>query len=458
MLKAIAPSPFFKPCSLIWMAGLGAALSLPTRAIAAETVLFQYDDIRMAVPAADVRALADEGKLSEPLEQLFQQIPETPDAIQATLTNSIRIRPSLIEQNLRLSGDGEFILLQLNKVIGAPLGREDLESLQTALIEASRRDRSLSVMEVIEAYPQPAIEIKLRNLAIVYDNVRAFVDRIEPLFGSSDFVEDWLCECDDPVSSPAATDQSQTSFRSQRPMPDRANACTMLLSPHQDWNEAAIASDVKPPIAAVPSNPVNPLSSKPFELPIVSPTAAQNDSLISAVTAPSNLDDKRLVVVFGPLRPSFSIAELAQFAETGEASRSLQFYLNIANLEAEEFRTALTQQLSVSYRFLDSALNTLLGEFLLFRVGQILQTPSGRANIQALRAAIVLSAIEDDNISFLELLQHYPLQRLYINGLTLLRTTRATNDFIRSGGSDLEDWLVDVQASLASRVCDCPSP
>jgi hypothetical protein len=115
----------------------------------------------------------------------------------------------------------------------------------------------------------------------------------------------------------------------------------------------------------------------------------------------------------------------------------------------------LNQQFQVSASLLDTILHPILREYALFRVGQIIHTPSRSANIQALRSAIMFSVLEGDRLSFLEVLQHYPTHEMYINRVALLNTIRTTDAFVQDRGRDLEDWLVGAQHQAAKRFCNC---
>lgn len=130
---------------------------------------------------------------------------------------------------------------------------------------------------------------------------------------------------------------------------------------------------------------------------------------------------ERVVLKYGPMRAPVSVSELTTFAETGEMSVSLQSYMGLAKQNPEEVRGNLTKSVDVSPRLLDRVLNHRLGERLLDRMGEVIHTPSGQANGQALRAALVLSASEDGEITLLETIQNYPAESVEIEVARLAR-------------------------------------
>ena len=64
---------------------------------------------------------------------------------------------------------------------------------------------------------------------------------------------------------------------------------------------------------------------------------------------------------------------------------------------------------------LDKALNHTIGDFLLDYIGQIIQMPAGSAHKQAIRAALILSA-QDNQLSILEVIKNYPDEQIIVDG------------------------------------------
>ena len=159
---------------------------------------------------------------------------------------------------------------------------------------------------------------------------------------------------------------------------------------------------------------------------------------------------ERLYFTYGPLGRSFSIEELRAFAETGEPSQQLRWYLNRANLDAELFRQVLTKEVPIGLEFIDSITYSLPGEFALFQMGQVVHTESRQANIQALRSAFILSTSEDNKLSLLEFLEKYPTEGVYIDGVVL---AEVAND-VRNVINNIEPVIATIEEFLAGLVCE----
>ena len=185
-------------------------------------------------------------------------------------------------------------------------------------------------------------------------------------------------------------------------------------------------------------------------LPIAQTSQASSRSLPTPIA-------QRIVIAFGPVRPVLRIQDLAKVATTGQVSPTLAPYLKLANLEPAQLQTLLTQDVTVNVVRLERRLRSLLGEYILYRVGLLMSTPSGEGNIQALRSAIVRAAADNNRISLIEFLSYYPVHDLVIDGPALLRLTQRLNQegLVGAATARLEGVLLAMQETLAARICDC---
>jgi hypothetical protein len=163
----------------------------------------------------------------------------------------------------------------------------------------------------------------------------------------------------------------------------------------------------------------------------------------------------RIYFTYGPLGRSIAISDLRTFADTGETTQQLRWYLNFANVEPEDFRQVLTKEVGLNAGFVGRTTHTIPGEYVLFQVGQIVHTKSrkGVVQIYALRSAFVMSTIDDNKISILEFLEKYPTPELYVDGVVLARLARKVDRFI----DRIEPTLAVIKEFLANLICDCDS-
>jgi hypothetical protein len=145
-------------------------------------------------------------------------------------------------------------------------------------------------------------------------------------------------------------------------------------------------------------------------------------SIAVLVYSNSAIASERVVLKYKVFRTSISVDELANFAETGQVSPTLNYYLNQSRQEPATVRRILSQEINADPVVLDRVLNNRIGEFLLDRISQSVTTPSGQASRQALRSAIVLSANQGNKVSLIEILQNYPTSEVVLEGERLAET------------------------------------
>lgn len=125
---------------------------------------------------------------------------------------------------------------------------------------------------------------------------------------------------------------------------------------------------------------------------------------------------ERVVLKYRIFRESLSVEELSTFAETGKLSRSLQINLALARQDPKLIRKYLSQPVKVDPVILDRVLNSPVGNAILDQLSQVIHTPSQKANRQALRSALVLSANVDKQMTLVEIMQNYPTSAVEVDG------------------------------------------
>ncbi|MEH2270905.1 MAG: alpha/beta hydrolase [Nostoc sp.] len=134
---------------------------------------------------------------------------------------------------------------------------------------------------------------------------------------------------------------------------------------------------------------------------------------------------EQVVLKYGIFRESLSVEELSTFAQTGELSRSLRVNLALARQDPKAIRQYLTEPVKVNPVFLDKVLNSQIGNnIILDQISQVISTPSRRADRQALRAALVLSASQDGQVSLIEIIKNYPTNEVEVDGVVYRRRHR----------------------------------
>jgi hypothetical protein len=120
-----------------------------------------------------------------------------------------------------------------------------------------------------------------------------------------------------------------------------------------------------------------------------------------------------VVLRYGIFRGSVPVADLNEFAETGEAKGRIKRYLRLANQEPEQFQRILTETAPTDPKRLNWFLASPAGDLVLDELGRYIYAPDSDSRAD-LRAAITASAV-DQRLSLLEVLQNYPTDKVHIN-------------------------------------------
>jgi hypothetical protein len=141
-----------------------------------------------------------------------------------------------------------------------------------------------------------------------------------------------------------------------------------------------------------------------------------------AFSAPAAQAAETVVLRYGIFRGSIPMADIKEFAETGETSSRLNRYLKRANQEPEQFRQFLTRSVTTEPQRLDQVLESPAGDVLLDELAEYIYSPERRDDEATLKSALTLAATNDSQLSFVELLDKYPTEEVHINVLRVIAT------------------------------------
>ncbi len=131
-------------------------------------------------------------------------------------------------------------------------------------------------------------------------------------------------------------------------------------------------------------------------------------------SVPPSLAAEAVAVRYGLFSQSVTIADLQQYAETGQVAIALQIFLRFLSREEQvALRQALQTQIPINLVALDRVLNGATGQRFLAQVAEADDRQDG-AGVQALRAALILGT-KSNGLSILSALAAYPNPRLTIN-------------------------------------------
>jgi Alpha/beta hydrolase of unknown function (DUF1400) len=152
---------------------------------------------------------------------------------------------------------------------------------------------------------------------------------------------------------------------------------------------------------------------------------------IAISLTPSRASSSETVIfTYGGLTQSIPIGELQDFADTGEVSPALDTLLKHGKQNPFVIRWILKQEFPANNKLIADLLNTASGEYILSQTENVVSSKTERANVTALRGALIASASDNNLVSLLELLENYPTQDVYVNGKILARLQENFAQFV----------------------------
>jgi hypothetical protein len=139
---------------------------------------------------------------------------------------------------------------------------------------------------------------------------------------------------------------------------------------------------------------------------------------------------EKVIFTYGGLTQSIPLEELQDFADTGKVSPALNTVLKHKQQNPFVMRWILNQEIPANNKLISDLLNTAPGEYVLSQTGSVVSSNTKKADVTALRGALVTSASDNQLVSLMELLENYPTQDVYLNGKILARLWGDLNQFV----------------------------
>lgn len=136
-----------------------------------------------------------------------------------------------------------------------------------------------------------------------------------------------------------------------------------------------------------------------------------------------------VVLEFGPFSRSVPVSSLEEFAQGSPPNRALAPLLRRLTPDQQEgFRQGLNASREVDLVPLSQWFYDPMGEHSLMFLGKVIRTEARLNGQIALRAAIIMTAAEDNTLSLLDVIRHFPTHTLRLDLAQLLRNSQQVID------------------------------
>jgi len=147
---------------------------------AAEKVILKYNVLQESISVAQLSTLSKTGEASPELHSYLDLVNKKPEELRQILNQSITITPTVLSSVLD-SFAGKYLLNKLSEVIHSPSEKDSKEALRNALITSVNTNDDIRLIEVLENYPNPELQVEGDRLMELYQQVKAIAGNFSNL-------------------------------------------------------------------------------------------------------------------------------------------------------------------------------------------------------------------------------------------------------------------------------------
>ncbi|MGC9502183.1 alpha/beta hydrolase [Baaleninema sp.] len=171
-----------------------------------------------------------------------------------------------------------------------------------------------------------------------------------------------------------------------------------------------------------------------------------------------SLGAQEIAATYGLFERTLSIDALEAYAKTGQVDGELAPYLNFAPRNSRDtLRNVLLARAELDPVAVSQFLYTPQGEVLLQRLGQAIQSGSGVSGFKGLRSALILAAADEDGLTLLNVLRHFPTPTLRVNFNQTFRMAQQLQTLVNASETALSE-VREQSEREADREDISPSP
>ncbi|NEQ47315.1 MAG: alpha/beta fold hydrolase [Leptolyngbya sp. SIOISBB] len=162
---------------------------------------------------------------------------------------------------------------------------------------------------------------------------------------------------------------------------------------------------------------------------------------------------ERMQFFYGPFELTIRVDDLAAIATAeNPATVDAPWIDQLNDADLATLQTILNQRLAIDVVTLSQFSYSHVGENLLSRVGQIVQTETGLNGAQALRSALILAAADDQGLSLINIIHHFPLDTIQLDWPLVQKILAENQAIFQKQGDMIADLQQQAQVSTEPRT------
>ncbi|MEB3309261.1 MAG: alpha/beta hydrolase [Snowella sp.] len=147
---------------------------------AAERVVVKYSVFQESLAVSELSNLSRTGEVSPTLQTYLEMANKKPEEVRDILNYAISVNPDQLNQMLN-SFVGKYILNKAGEVIQNPISQANNNALRDALVISANTENDIRLIEVLENYPSPEVQINGDRLMELYQQFKSVAGNIPNL-------------------------------------------------------------------------------------------------------------------------------------------------------------------------------------------------------------------------------------------------------------------------------------
>jgi len=169
----------------LWLqrAGIGAIAAASMFAImpsaqAADEIVFRYGILRQRLAVSELTKFAETGEESPVLERYLRRANAEPQEVRRVLNQPLTIDRNTLDRGLN-NVAGDFLINELSAIIKTPNDENNQEALRNALLGSTVGDNKVTLLEVLQNYPNSEVHIDVKQAIRTYDRIARYQQPIQ---------------------------------------------------------------------------------------------------------------------------------------------------------------------------------------------------------------------------------------------------------------------------------------
>ncbi|MBV8883657.1 MAG: alpha/beta hydrolase, partial [Chroococcidiopsidaceae cyanobacterium CP_BM_RX_35] len=136
------------------------------------------------------------------------------------------------------------------------------------------------------------------------------------------------------------------------------------------------------------------------------------------------LGAERIYFIYGALERSIPVSSLQTYAKTGKVDSDLAPYIKrLGPKQRTDLRRLLVNRINLDPVAVSQFFYSPIGEALLTRLGQFVQTGAGVSGFYSIRGALILASADPQGLTLLNVMQKFPTNGIRVDLAPILQTT-----------------------------------